>query len=131
MLDRLYPSWRILKGQTPGERFQNYYKNRQQSPVTPLSRALLLGCGVLIIIAGLFFLLTPAPGLLTLCIGVAMIARESLWMARFLDGLEVQLRRSSAAGLELWRHNTLSIKLRNFRLAISRFTNRFRAETIK
>ena len=49
--------------------------------------------GVAVILFGIFLLFVPGPGWLTIFVGAAMIAGESLTMARFLDWVEVKLRR--------------------------------------
>ena len=111
MLERLYHSWDLLKGHTPGERFQNYYNYRRKNSGNLFSRIALLGLGALTFFIGLFFLLTPAPGIITVCIGAALLAQESLWMARLLDGLELTLRRRSGFSLEFWQNSSSTVRL--------------------
>lgn len=51
-----------------------------------------MGAGALVMAAGLVFLAIPGPGLVVLGAGFALVARESLWVARMLDRLELAVR---------------------------------------
>ena len=42
-------------------------------------------------------LVAPGPGILVLVLGAAMVAQESLPVARFLDAAEVRIRRAISA----------------------------------
>lgn len=48
--------------------------------------------GAVILFAGLVMLITPGPGWLTIFLGAAILAEESLIMARALDRLELWVR---------------------------------------
>jgi len=53
--------------------------------------------GAALIAIGLFMLIAPGPGILVLVLGGAMVAQESLPMARFIDWAEVRIRRAISA----------------------------------
>lgn len=63
----------------------------------------MIGAGLLLIAAGIFFLVMPGPGTVVMFVGVALIARESLSVARLLDRVEVLLRPSVLWILGWWR----------------------------
>jgi uncharacterized membrane protein HdeD (DUF308 family) len=75
----------------PGRRFQELYERR--APRSILKRwGRLLG-GVLLCLAGLVMLVAPGPGILILLIGGALMAQESVAVARVLDRAELRIRR--------------------------------------
>jgi membrane protein DedA with SNARE-associated domain len=75
----------------PGRRFQELYERR--APCSVLKRwGRLLGGGLLCL-AGLVMLVAPGPGILILLIGGALVAQESIAVARLLDRAELRIRR--------------------------------------
>jgi uncharacterized protein (TIGR02611 family) len=56
-------------------------------------RPLMILLGLVIIAGGVVLLPAPGPGWLVIGAGAALLAREFLFLARFLDRLEVRLRR--------------------------------------
>lgn len=67
--------------------------------------------GVAIIAVGVIALPAPGPGTLVLAIGGALMARESLAVARALDWLEVKLRRAARWAGRLWHGTPLWAKV--------------------
>ena len=53
--------------------------------------------GTLLFALGLVMLVAPGPGILVVVVGGALIAEESLLMARALDWSEVKIRRAISA----------------------------------
>jgi UPF0716 family protein affecting phage T7 exclusion len=80
----------LLQG-TPGRRFSALHRLRRQRRGRVLKTLTMLG-GALLVLVGVLLLPTPGPGLLTLLLGVGLIASESLAIARALDRLELRLR---------------------------------------
>jgi len=107
MIEKLRRDWRTLWKSRPGRRFQAYYESRHAAASNRLGRVLNLALGLLLSATGLFFLPAPGPGMLILLLGAGMIARESLFMARLLDGAEVRGRRLLAAGARLWARSSV------------------------
>ena len=60
-------------------------------------RALTICVGAVLVAAGLFMLVAPGPGILVFLLGGALVAGESQPAARFLDALEVRIRRLISA----------------------------------
>jgi hypothetical protein len=88
MFDAMKHRWRRLAAVRSGARFRTHHRDLQQRP--SLVRALLvIGCGLLLLAAGLVMLVLPGPGLLVAVIGAALIAGESRVVARLLDRVDL------------------------------------------
>lgn len=81
-----------FKEATPGRRFQQLRecRTRQCEPCRPG----MIVFGGLLCAVGMVLLVLPGPGILLIVIGLALIARESLIVARALDSVEISMRRS-------------------------------------
>ncbi len=72
-----------------GTRFRAHYERMKAR--ASLTRALIgIGSGLILLAIGLILLFLPGPGMLVALIGAALIAGESLTVARILDGIEVR-----------------------------------------
>jgi hypothetical protein len=87
----LVPGMSDFARSPPGRRFQDLHDRR--APCSALKRWGRLVGGVLLCLAGLVMLVAPGPGILILLIGGALMAQESVAVARFLDRAEVGIRR--------------------------------------
>lgn len=87
--------WKQLKASEPGHRFQDRYKRRHQPGKhrNSFKTSLIVGAGLLIIGVGILLLIFPGPGWITIVVGLAFIAGESLFLARILDILEMVIRK--------------------------------------
>lgn len=87
--------WHEFRGLPPGRRFQHRYemRRRRRGPRSLLG-PLYVALGGLLALAGLFFMAVPGPGIPVLVLGVALVAGESLHVARALDRLELGWRRA-------------------------------------
>ena len=92
----------------PGQRFFDRYQRMREAQGSAWKRCAVVCGGVLICLAGIFFLAVPGPGLLILAIGLALIAQESAALAKLLDRLELRLR-------HLWKRLRASYKGRGSR----------------
>jgi hypothetical protein len=94
MFAALRQHWDDFKSSRPGRRFQDIHKRRgqQKREAAGPRKVGFMAAGVVFSAAGIFFMAVPGPGLVILAIGLVMIARESLTMARFLDWAEVKIR---------------------------------------
>jgi len=84
--------WRALRSAPPGERFQQRFHARRLVRKRGLSRVLAIFGGTAVLVAGAVMLVAPGPGILVLALGAALVAEESLWMARLLDRSELRIR---------------------------------------
>ena len=106
MLKSLKKSWKELSKDRPGHRFQNRHK-RQEGKGSRTARFLKLGFGILLVAVGVVFLLIPGPGSVGIVIGGALLAEESLVVARFLDNTELRIRKWIEAARSRWaKHQT-------------------------
>jgi uncharacterized membrane protein HdeD (DUF308 family) len=76
----------------PGRRFQERYQRKQKEKGNAWKRGAFVCAGVLLALAGVFFLAFPGPGIPVLAVGLALIAQESAGMARWLDRAELRIR---------------------------------------
>ena len=83
----------IAHGQ-PGRRFQERYRRMHAEGASAWKRCALFCAGIVLTLVGVFFLAVPGPGIPILVIGLALIAQESVTLARWLDRTEVRLRRA-------------------------------------
>lgn len=93
MLEALKREWRAFRSQRAGTRFQRIHRRRAGQPSSRLWRAAVMLAGSVLIVIGLVMILLPGPGLLTMLAGVALIAGESLTVARLFDRANLALER--------------------------------------
>ena len=93
MLKRLKQTWRQLKAQPSGSRFEKLYRLRQKSQRYRLHKAAYLCGGVLLIAAGVLSYPVPfIPSEVLILLGIGLLAQGSLLGARILDWIERRLR---------------------------------------
>ena len=102
MIARAKRSWRNFKKSKPGDRFQVRYYYRKQRGTGRLSRIFNIFLGSVLVIMSTLFGWAPGPGLVTLLIGLALIAGELFPVARFLDWSEVKLRKLARLAGKIW-----------------------------
>ncbi len=101
---KLKAKLRALADDTPGERFQNhYYKVHASGGNVILRKFVFLAGGLVVLAAGIFFLPAPGPGMVIVAIGAAMIAQESLVVAKWLDAIEVKGRKLLPVIKKKWK----------------------------
>ena len=93
-MGRLAKDWKTLKHGTPGRRFYDFHRARAQrrGDGWPLERVLTFGGGIVLLVGGLAIGWLPGPGGFVGVIGAALIAAESLRVAKLLDRVELKLR---------------------------------------
>lgn len=106
-------NWRQLKKSPPGRRFQDrYHRSQETNQNEHRARKLAkMGSGLIIAAGGVFLMPAPGPGLLVFFFGASLLAGEFLLVARFMDWLEVRLRRSIDWAHAVWRRLPLLIKI--------------------
>ena len=107
MFDTLKQRWRQFAKAPPGQRFKTHFQHRQQTRPSALHQKILaIGGGVLVMGAGIFFMLAPGPGILIFLVGALLVAEESRTVARLMDGADLRLRRLAAWVLARWRQRS-------------------------
>jgi hypothetical protein len=71
-----------------GSRFRVYHERLEQQP-SLMRTMLVVGLGLILLALGMIMLVLPGPGLLVAAIGLALIAGESMWVARLLDRVDL------------------------------------------
>jgi hypothetical protein len=102
MIGRAKRTWRHFKKSKPGDRFQVRYYYRKQTGAGRVSRVFNVVVGSVLVIVSTLFGWAPGPGLVTIVIGLTMIAGELLPVARFLDWSEVRLRNVARLASKVW-----------------------------
>jgi uncharacterized protein (TIGR02611 family) len=94
MVEQIERQWREFRESKPGERFKNRYRRRRQDEQGHIIwRIFLITLGAVIALGSLVLAPLPGPGWATVFVGLMILGGELLPAARFLDWLEVQLRR--------------------------------------
>lgn len=113
MLERFKSQWNALKASRAGRRFRDRYERHQRSPsaakhvwrvVRVLSAAGLVAVGVL-------FVFIPGPAIVFFFFAGALLATDSLPMAKALDWSEVRLRKSGSRLRRVWRGLSLRARV--------------------
>ena len=86
-------AWRQFRDAEPGTRFQEQHEANQESRKSRWTRPAWIVLGVVMVLIGFVALPAPGPGTLVIAGGAALLARESLMVARALDALEVRILR--------------------------------------
>lgn len=105
MITRMRRSLQDFQKSTPGHRFRERYERRHEetrSRLSPSSILYVVG-GVLLVVASLFLGPAPGFGFGTAFVGLALLASEVFFLARFLDKSEVRLRSLGREFRDIWR----------------------------
>jgi uncharacterized protein (TIGR02611 family) len=104
MFEQLQEHWREFRESKPGQRFKDRYRRRRQHEQGHiLWRIFLITLGAVITLGSLVLAPLPGPGWGTVFVGLMILAGELLPAARFLDWLEVWLRKLGGFVHEIWR----------------------------
>jgi uncharacterized protein (TIGR02611 family) len=108
MLEQIKQHWREFEESEPGRRFQDRYHRRQQTERGHIvKRIFLIVLGAVIAIGSFALAPLPGPGWATVFIGLMILAGELLPAARFLDWLELQLRKLFQFTRKVWKSSVL------------------------
>jgi uncharacterized protein (TIGR02611 family) len=108
MFAQLQQHWREFRESKPGQRFKDRYRRRRQDEQSHIVwRIFLMTLGAVIAVGSLVLAPLPGPGWATVFIGLMILAGELLPAARFLDWLEVWLRKLARFIHKIWRASVL------------------------
>jgi uncharacterized protein (TIGR02611 family) len=100
--------WQDFKDSNPGQRFKDRYRRRRQDEQGHIIlRIFLIALGAVIAVGSLVLAPLPGPGWATVFIGLMILAGELLPAARFLDWLELQLRKLWQFTRQVWKRSVL------------------------
>ena len=113
--------WRELRSSRPGRRFQEQYERHQRARQqhSGFRKFAQPAVGFAIVAVGLAFCVLPGPGLPFVIVGAALLARESLLVARPMDWLELRIRKILGWLRRQWSRTTLVGKCAAVVLAIA------------
>ncbi|HKH58268.1 MAG TPA: PGPGW domain-containing protein, partial [Rubrobacter sp.] len=104
MFDQMKEHWLEFRESKPGQRFKDRYRRRRQHEQGHIVwRIFLITLGAIIALGSLVLAPLPGPGWATVFIGLMILAGELLPAARFLDWLEVWLRKLGRHVYKIWR----------------------------
>ena len=106
-------SSRRFKESKPGLRFQDHYHDHQRSNSGRYRlqvRIFYAFGGSLIVVGGIIAVPGPGPGWLIILFGSWMLAGESLFFARVMDRVEVNLRRLAWRVVGIWTTSSVLVK---------------------
>jgi len=108
MFEQIQQHWREFRKSKPGQRFKDRYRRRRQDEQSHIVwRIFLITFGTVIAVGSLVLAPLPGPGWATVFIGLMILAGEVLPAARFLDRLEVWLRKLGRLILKVWQASFL------------------------
>jgi uncharacterized protein (TIGR02611 family) len=108
MVEQMKRHWREFRESKPGQRFEERYRRRRQDEQGRIIwRIFLITLGTVIAVGSLVLAPLPGPGWATVFVGLMILGGEFLPAARFLDWLEVQLRRLWRLVWTVWRASFL------------------------
>ena len=104
MFEQIQQHWQEFRKSEPGQRFKDRYRRRRQDGQGHIVwRIFLITLGAVIAIGSLVLAPLPGPGWATVFIGLMILSGELLPAARFLDWLEVWLRKLARFIRKVWR----------------------------
>jgi uncharacterized protein (TIGR02611 family) len=104
MFEQMQEHWREFRESKPGQRFKDRYRRRRQDEQGHIVwRIFLITLGAVIAFGSLVLAPLPGPGWATVFIGLMILAGELLPAARFLDWLEVWLRKLGRYVYRIWQ----------------------------
>lgn len=93
MLGNLKQRWRHVRSDPPGQRFRKYYERRAKDRGSPFVRIAWSLVALMLILAGIVAIPLPGPGFIVIGVGLALLAGESLMIAKLCDQAELAIRR--------------------------------------
>jgi uncharacterized protein (TIGR02611 family) len=108
MVEQIRRHWREFRESKPGQRFEERYRRRRQGEQGHIVwRIFLITLGAVIALGSLVLAPLPGPGWITILIGLMILGGALLPVARFLDWLEIQLRKLWRLVQKVWRASFL------------------------
>ena len=108
MIEQIRQHWQEFRESKPGQRFKDRYRRRRRDEQSHIVwRIILITLGAVIALGSLVLAPLPGPGWATVFIGLMILAGEVLPAARFLDWLEVWLRKLGRLIHNVWQASVL------------------------
>lgn len=93
MFRTLKARWRTFVSVPRGERFQAHHRRSHRPDAPRWARVAAIAAAVVLMAIGVVMIVLPGPGLLVILAGAAMLAGESLLVARAMDRVDFHAQR--------------------------------------
>jgi hypothetical protein len=104
MKEKARATWEEMKHDPPGKRFQKHYHRRhEEGEKKGRGRHYLLVIGLVLV--GVVLVFIPGPAVVLFALAAALLAEDSLRIAKALDWLEVRIRRLIARARGTWKRS--------------------------
>jgi hypothetical protein len=100
--ERVRSTWEEMKDDPPGQRFQEHYRRRQEESERG-GRALHYLLVIGLVVVGVVLMFIPGPAVVLFAFAGALLAEDSLRIAKALDGLELRIRALVKWGQRVWK----------------------------
>jgi uncharacterized protein (TIGR02611 family) len=108
MVEQIRRHWREFRESKPGQRFEERYRRRRKGEQGHVVwRIFLITLGAVIALGSLVLAPLPGPGWITVFVGLMILGGELLPVARFLDWLELGIRKLLRLVQRIWRGSFL------------------------
>ena len=104
---RVKETWEEMKHDPPGQRFQRHFHRRQEQGDRK-GRGLHFLLVIGLVLGGIVLIFIPGPAVVLFALAAALLAEDSLRIARVLDWLEVRIRRLIKWGERVWKRAGLA-----------------------
>ena len=104
MLQHIKALWTRLARLEPGRRFETFHREQRSKPAAV--KVAFFVAAFACLAAGVVFALIPGPAILFFALGGALLATQSLWVARWLDRGEARVRSTLASVRDWWRRRS-------------------------
>lgn len=113
MLERFKSQWQALKASRPGHRFRDRYERHQRShnAAKHFWRVVRVFAAAGFVAIGALFVVIPGPAIVFFFVAGALLATDSLPMAKALDWCEVHLRKIGSKVRRVWRRLSLGARV--------------------
>jgi len=81
--------WRAFLAVPRGQRFQAHHQRAHRGDTPGWARVAVIVAALVLIVLGLAMIVLPGPGLLVMLAGAVLLAEESVFVARFMDRLDL------------------------------------------
>jgi hypothetical protein len=101
----LKKNFREIKQGRPGHRFEDHYQHEHRAHARGRSRGRIvrLVLGLTALLVGVILCFIPGPGLPFIFVGGALLAAESLVVARLMDRVDVRVQAVRRWGIRHWK----------------------------
>ena len=109
MRQKARATWEEMKDDPPGQRFKRHYHRRKEQGDRH-GRVLHFVMVIALLLGGVVLLFIPGPAVVLFALAAALLAEDSLRIARMLDWTEVRIRRLAKWGERVWKRGGMAAR---------------------